>query len=69
MKILGIIGLAAIALVACGHAHIDVAWLWPLAQTRGKARRTFQEQHAGGHHHSDHEGQLQDRAGLPPAGW
>ncbi|HEX5502841.1 MAG TPA: alpha-mannosidase [Thermomicrobiales bacterium] len=28
-------------LVATGHAHIDVAWLWPLAQTRRKAARTF----------------------------
>lgn len=26
---------------AIGHAHIDVAWLWPLAQTRQKAARTF----------------------------
>ena len=26
---------------ALGHAHIDVAWLWPLAVTRGKAARTF----------------------------
>ncbi len=26
---------------ATGHAHIDVAWLWPLAQTRRKAGRTF----------------------------
>ena len=24
-----------------GHAHIDLAWLWPLAETRRKARRTF----------------------------
>ncbi|RPJ00178.1 MAG: alpha-mannosidase, partial [Chloroflexi bacterium] len=24
-----------------GHAHIDVAWLWPLRVTRGKAARTF----------------------------
>lgn len=24
-----------------GHAHIDVAWLWTLAQTRRKAGRTF----------------------------
>lgn len=24
-----------------GHAHIDVAWLWPLAQTREKAVRSF----------------------------
>lgn len=26
---------------AVGHAHIDVAWLWPLSVTRGKAERTF----------------------------
>ncbi|NLG83049.1 MAG: alpha-mannosidase, partial [Firmicutes bacterium] len=26
---------------AVGHAHLDVAWLWPLAQTRAKAARTF----------------------------
>lgn len=26
---------------AVGHAHIDVAWLWTLAQTRRKAARTF----------------------------
>jgi alpha-mannosidase len=28
-------------ITAVGHAHIDVAWLWPLAQTRRKAGRTF----------------------------
>ncbi len=27
---------------AAGHAHIDVAWSWPLEQTRRKARHTFQ---------------------------
>ena len=27
---------------AAGHAHLDVAWLWPLEQTRRKARHTFQ---------------------------
>ena len=26
---------------ALGHAHIDVAWLWPLRVARGKAARTF----------------------------
>jgi len=26
---------------ATGHAHIDLAWLWPLSQTRQKAARTF----------------------------
>jgi len=28
-------------ITAVGHAHIDVAWLWPLRQTRRKAGRTF----------------------------
>jgi alpha-mannosidase len=27
--------------VAIGHAHIDLAWLWPFRETRRKARRTF----------------------------
>lgn len=30
-----------VTLHASGHAHIDVAWLWTLAQTRQKAARTF----------------------------
>ena len=29
------------ALAMSGHAHIDLAWLWPLAETRRKAARTF----------------------------
>ena len=29
------------AIVACGHAHIDIAWLWTVAQARRKAGRTF----------------------------
>ena len=28
-------------ITAVGHAHIDVAWLWTLGQTRRKAGRTF----------------------------
>ena len=28
-------------LAATGHAHIDLAWLWPMAETRRKAVRTF----------------------------
>jgi len=30
-----------VTLTAVGHAHIDVAWLWTLGQTRRKAGRTF----------------------------
>ncbi|NOZ26540.1 MAG: alpha-mannosidase [Chloroflexi bacterium] len=29
---------------ACGHAHLDVAWLWPLAETERKAARTLATQ-------------------------
>ena len=29
------------SLCLTGHAHIDHAWLWPLAETRRKIRRTF----------------------------
>ncbi len=36
------VGLAQnVDIVATGHAHIDVAWLWTLGQTRRKAGRTF----------------------------
>ncbi len=28
-------------LALTGHAHIDLAWLWPYAETRRKMRRTF----------------------------
>jgi alpha-mannosidase len=31
-------------MVAIGHAHIDTAWLWPLAETRRKLIRTFSSQ-------------------------
>jgi len=30
-----------VSISAVGHAHIDVAWLWTLGQTRRKAGRTF----------------------------
>lgn len=30
-----------VSIAAAGHAHIDVAWLWTLAQTRRKTERTF----------------------------
>lgn len=28
-------------LLLSGHAHIDLAWLWPIAESRRKIRRTF----------------------------
>ncbi len=30
-----------VEIYAAGHAHIDVAWLWTLGQTRRKSERTF----------------------------
>jgi len=30
-----------VTVMGAGHAHIDVAWLWTLGQTRRKAARTF----------------------------
>lgn len=37
-------GSTAPTLFAFGHAHIDVAWLWPLAETERKCVRTFSSQ-------------------------
>jgi alpha-mannosidase len=37
-------GSTAPMLYCFGHAHIDVAWLWPLAETERKAARTFSSQ-------------------------
>lgn len=34
-------GDASLSVSAIGHAHIDLAWLWPLRETRRKAARTF----------------------------
>ena len=34
-------GDASLTVSAIGHAHIDLAWLWPLRETRRKAARTF----------------------------
>lgn len=31
----------ALSLTAFGHAHIDLAWLWPLRETKRKGGRTF----------------------------
>jgi len=31
-------------MIGFGHAHIDVAWLWPLAETERKCVRTFSTQ-------------------------
>jgi alpha-mannosidase len=50
---------------ASGHAHIDVAWLWTLDQTRQKAARTFTNvlrymEQFPGYHYSQSQPQLYD---------
>ena len=30
-----------LTLYACGHAHLDLAWLWPIRETKRKLGRTF----------------------------
>lgn len=37
-------GTVAPLMYAFGHAHIDVAWLWPLSETERKVMRTFAAQ-------------------------
>jgi alpha-mannosidase len=37
-------GTSAPTLYAFGHAHLDVAWLWPLEETERKAARTLSNQ-------------------------
>ncbi len=34
----------SVALTGLGHAHLDMAWLWPIRETRRKAHRTFRAQ-------------------------
>lgn len=34
-------GASATRCFAVGHAHLDTAWLWPIAETKRKALRTF----------------------------
>ena len=35
---------SSLELRGLGHAHLDMAWLWPVRETRRKAHRTFQAQ-------------------------
>ncbi|RLC80702.1 MAG: alpha-mannosidase [Chloroflexi bacterium] len=54
-----------VCITAAGHAHIDVAWLWTLGQTRRKAGRTFHNvirlmEQFPGFHFSQSQPQLYD---------
>lgn len=52
--VLGGPGCAGLALTGLGHAHLDMAWLWPLRETRRKAHRTFRAQFDLLEQHPDH---------------
>lgn len=34
----------SVAFTAIGHSHLDLAWLWPIRETKRKAQRTFANQ-------------------------
>jgi alpha-mannosidase len=34
----------SLSLTAVGHSHLDLAWLWPVRETKRKAQRTFANQ-------------------------
>lgn len=34
----------SVAFTAVGHSHLDLAWLWPIRETKRKAQRTFANQ-------------------------
>jgi len=34
-------GSSAMSFTAVGHSHLDLAWLWPIRETRRKVQRTF----------------------------
>lgn len=34
----------SVSFTAIGHSHLDLAWLWPIRETRRKAARTFSNQ-------------------------
>ena len=38
---LGLKGKNKTKVTAIGHSHLDLAWLWPIRETKRKARRTF----------------------------
>lgn len=40
-KLYSLAGYDGIQVTAVGHAHLDLAWLWPIRETKRKAKRTF----------------------------
>lgn len=40
-ELLSIAGFENLKVTAVGHAHLDLAWLWPIRESKRKAKRTF----------------------------
>ena len=40
-ELFALTGFENIKVTAVGHAHVDLAWLWPIRETKRKAKRTF----------------------------
>lgn len=40
-ELFALAGYENIKVTAVGHAHVDLAWLWPIRETKRKAKRTF----------------------------
>ena len=40
-ELFALAGCENIKVTAVGHAHVDLAWLWPIRETKRKAKRTF----------------------------
>lgn len=40
-ELFNLAGYNNIQVTAVGHAHVDLAWLWPIRETKRKAKRTF----------------------------
>ena len=40
-ELFALAGYNGIKVTAVGHAHVDLAWLWPIRETKRKAKRTF----------------------------
>jgi alpha-mannosidase len=40
-ELFALAGYNGIQVTAVGHAHVDLAWLWPIRETKRKAKRTF----------------------------
>ena len=43
-RVLNRVGDNSLELTAIGHSHLDLAWLWPIRETKRKACRTFAHQ-------------------------